>query len=332
MKSNAHVECLAELAPVQDEDLAAETWTPDARALLDQILANPVEASPQARRIRVRTHRRRWLAMPALAAAAGAFAVAILVTSGGRGTASAAAASLEKAATVARVQPSLVPNHHQYVYTKSINAYTDTVVPVAGVATSFTALVPHVRELWLGPAGGRLYETAGTPEFLTAQDRERWVAAGRPELGSGPSEDNLPPARPLDLPSDPDVLYARLKRDAAGHGSGLYREMFTLVGDSLRETAATPAQRAALYQVAARLPGVELVGSVTDSIGRAGVAVAMSDQGIRFSLIFDPDTSALLGEEQVALADNPFGVRTGTRVGYATYVVQKIVSSDTARS
>jgi len=295
--SSTHVERLAELAPARDEDLAAETWTPEARALLAEIVATPVERSQATRPRPLRERRRRRrLAIPALAAAVGAAALAVLVSSGGNGTTDAAAATLTRAASVARAQAPLLPGPGQYLYTKSVNAYTDTVVPVGGAASAYTYLVPHVREAWLGPDGGRLYETTGKPEFLTARDRDRWIAAGRPKLTEAPSENDLPPSRPLDLPSEPDALYARLKQDAAGHGSSLYNEMFTLVGDSLRETSASPAQRAALYQAAARIPGVELVGPVTDSAGRQGVAVAMDDQGIRFTLIFDPRTSALLGE------------------------------------
>ena len=331
MSSSATIERLAELAVVRDEDLAAETRTPQARALLSRILEIELDASPPTPSRRKRPlPRRRWLAIPAIAVAIAASVVAVLVSGGGSDTAGAAAATLRKAASVAGLQTPLVPGPGEFLYTKSVNAYTNTVVPVGGAATAYTYLVSHVREAWLGPNGGRLYETTSNPRFLTAKDRERWIAAGRPNLTEGPSQNKLPPTQPLDLPSDPEALYTRLKQDARGHGAGLYREMFTLIGDSLRETAATPAQRAALYQVAARIPGVELVGTVKDSAGRPGVAVTMSDHGIRFTLIFDPNTSALLGEEQVALEGNSYGYAPGTRVGSATYLVQKIVDSDTA--
>jgi len=123
------------------------------------------------------------------------------------------------------------------------------------------------------------------------------------------------------------VLYTRLEQEASATDNPVTIQMFTLIGDSLRETAATPAQRAALYQVAARLPGVELVGSVKDRAGRPGVAVALSDHAVRSTLIFDPVTSALLAEEQAVLAGNPYGYPASTRTGYATYLVQKIVNS-----
>lgn len=334
MNSNANIERLAGLARVRDEDLVSETRTPEARALLAQIVATSVDGSPAIRPAHVRSpRRRRWLAVPALAAAVAATAFAVLVSSGEDSTASAAAATLRRAASVARTQAPLTPGPGQYVYTKSINAYTNTIVPANGAAAAYTALVPHVREIWLGRDDGRLHETSGTPEFLTAQDRQRWVAAGRPDLPETPSESKLPPTRPLNLPTDPNAVYDRLEQEASATDNPVYVEMFTLIGDSLRETAATPAQRAALYQVAARLPGIELLGAVEDSAGRPGVAVAMSgDHAIRSTLIFDPDTSALLAEEQVALAGNPYGYPAGMRIGYATYLVQKIVNSDTANS
>ena len=164
----------------------------------------------------------------------------------------------------------------------------------------------------------------------SARARPRTDQSTAPTLTEAPSDTRLSPAHPLDLPSDPSALYDRLEQEAAGNGNGTYREMFTLVGDSLRETSTTPAQRAALYEVAARIPGVELVGRVRDSAGRPGIAVAMSDRGIRSELVFDPKTSVLLSEDQVALPGNPYGYRAGTRVGYATYLVQRVVDSDRA--
>jgi hypothetical protein len=44
----------------------------------------------------------------------------------------------------------------------------------------------------------------------------------------------------------------------------------------------------------------------------------------------DADSSALLGEEQIAVAGNPYGYAPGTRVGYATYVGHTIVDSQTS--
>jgi hypothetical protein len=109
--------------------------------------------------------------------------------------------------------------------------------------------------------------------------------------------------------------------------------MFTLVADALRESGASPALRAALYEVAARIPGVELLGPATDRVGRHGLAVAYVDAKIheRHELIFDRRTAALLGEEYVQLEGNPYGYRDGTVTGYATYVVSAVVDRIGAR-
>ena len=73
-------------------------------------------------------------------------------------------------------------------------------------------------------------------------------------------------------------------------------EDFVQVGDLLRETDASPALRAAIYQVAAKIPGVVALGTVTDHAGRSGIGLAYDDHGVQSALIFDPATSALLGE------------------------------------
>jgi len=82
--------------------------------------------------------------------------------------------------------------------------------------------------------------------------------------------------------------------------------MFVIVGDLLRESPASPALRKALWEVAARIPGVTLVGNVTDAAGRAGVAVRRGDQGYTF----DPETGRLLEESvgsSTAVAEAPGG-------------------------
>ncbi len=333
MSNNANIELLAQLAPVSDEDLVSETQTPEARAVLAQILSVPIDdSSPRhAAGVDVR-RRRRWLAVPVVAVAVAATAIAVLVSTSGSSTPSAAAATLRKVATVARAQAPLTPGPGQYVYTKSVDAYVNTVVPAGGAAAAYNVLVQHVREVWLGRNGGRVYQTNGTPQFPTGQDRQRWLAAGQPDLSEPPMDAKLSRTPPLDLPTDANALYDRLKREASAPGDDnpLNLEMFTLVGDSLRETAATPAQRAALYQVAARLPGIELLGPVKDSAGRSGIGVAMSNHGIRFTLVLDPETSALLAEESVALPGNRYGYPADFRTGYATYLVHTIVDSETS--
>jgi len=321
MTTDAALELLADLAPVRDDELAGAARTDDARALLDRITARRAAREPRARR--------RWLAVPVAAAVAVA-TVAVALSVGGNGAQGAAAATLRRVAGVAQNRDALIPGQGQFVYTKSVNAYMSTSVPAGGADAAYSVIVPRVRQVWLGAGGGRLYTTSGTPRFVTPRDRERWVADGSPSLAEAPSTDALSPTAPLDLPADPDALWTVLEHEAQGNGNGTAAEMFTLVGDALRETAATPAQRAALYEVAARIDGVQLVGPVRDSAGRAGTAVALDAHGVRFTLVFDPETSSLLEERQVALPGNPYGWPAGLRIGWATYLVQAVVGSDTS--
>ena len=303
---------------------------PDAVPPSDEVRAHA--RARVSRTLESPPRRRGWfVAASGLAAAATAAALLVGIGFNGGGDASAATRVLRHAAAVARRQAPLGRlGPGQYLYVKSVNAYLNTIAPAD--TPYFSVLVPHVREVWLGTADGKLRESEGAPTFLTHRDHARWIAAGRPPLtDSHPSETNLSPMRPLDLPADPDALFARLKHDATGHGDGLYEEMFTLVGDSLRETNASPAQRAALYEVAARIPGVELVGRVHDPTGRPGIAVAMRNtaDGVRETLVFDPRTAELLAEESVALAGNSFGYPAGAVVGHATYVRRAIVEGFT---
>jgi hypothetical protein len=270
--------------------------------------------------------RHRLLVAAACLAGAGAIGALIGLSSQGSGSA-AAARVLRNIATVARTQEAPTPlKRGQFRYTKSVVAF------LSG-GKGWNALSPGVREFWTGPTGGRIHERWGKPLFPTATDRKNWIAAGRPQVSTREDSANIPPTHSLDLPTDPDKLYATLHDRAVGHGNSTRPEMFTLIADALRETGASPALRAALYEVAARIPGVQLIGPAKDRIGRRGVAVAYVDGKIheRHELIFDRRTSALLGEEYVQLAGNSYGYPAGTVTGYSTYVSSAVVNRLGAR-
>jgi len=69
----------------------------------------------------------------------------------------------------------------------------------------------------------------------------------------------------------------------------------------------TPDQRAALYEVAALLPGIELLGRIRGPQGRAGIGFAMrpEDRAERVTLIIDPDTAELMAITTVTLPGSP---------------------------
>jgi len=314
----------------------ATAWAREA--LLARIRAEDAATAASARaQVTDQRHTRRsrprvwrWAGVAAAIVAAAAVAGAFLFDGGPARPDTAAASALHQAAVVALKQPSPAPlAAGEYAYTKSEGVYL-TSTAAKGKATMSTH-TPFVRETWMG-AQSRLRETDGKAEFVTVQDRANWIAAGKPDFFGDPgtSVDSLGRYVPLDLATDPGALFAELEAQAVGQGTGLYHEMFVLVGDDLRETSTSPAQRAALYDVAARIPGVELIGNVTDSTGRPGVAVAMTDQTshVRQVLVFDPKTSQLLAEEQRVVAGNEFGWPSGTLMGSTTYLVHAIVGSN----
>jgi hypothetical protein len=78
---------------------------------------------------------------------------------------------------------------------------------------------------------------------------------------------------------------------ARGTDRPLPAEEFTVVGDTIRGAPIQPRVRAAFYTVLS-LPGLTLVGRVTDPLGRPGIEVRSAGQ----VLIFDPHTAQLLSE------------------------------------
>jgi hypothetical protein len=261
---------------------------------------------------------------------------------------------LYAAARVAEQQPVTPMPAHGYRYSKSEGSrrvYYDACS--VGLAMecpapppddwAFSVLVPYVRELWLAPDGsGRLLEKTRAPRFLGPEDRAEWEGAGTPRLDSsgrydesfGP--DGLHYQDFSEYSTDPDKLYDQIRGKAVGYGPSTDAEMLVLVGDLLRETMAPPDLRAALFSVAARIPGVELVGEVTDPAGREGTAVARTSDDVGFlertELVFDPHTSELLAEREVLLERVDWiDAEPGTVIGYAVYLDSGIVDSTSER-
>jgi hypothetical protein len=66
------------------------------------------------------------------------------------------------------------------------------------------------------------------------------------------------------------------------------------VTDLLEMPNAEPALQAALFEVAANIPGAEVVGEAQDPVGRDTAMVRISSEGTDKELFFDPDTHQLL--------------------------------------
>ena len=68
-----------------------------------------------------------------------------------------------------------------------------------------------------------------------------------------------------------------------------------VVGGLFQSDYLLPAQRAALYEFLATMPGLTLERNVKDITGRPGIGVGWSFMGGKALLIFDPGTYTLLG-------------------------------------
>jgi hypothetical protein len=137
---------------------------------------------------------------------------------------------------------------------------------------------------------------------------------------------------PASLPTEPAALLRALERDLRSPylrkvtPSAVFFEASRLLFES-----GSPALRAALYRVIARLPGVKLLGARTHRIRRRGVAVAMTD-GARVAegvVLFDPATSEVLETDVLAMTPSPGwpSIPAGAVTQYTVFLQRGIVNS-----
>jgi hypothetical protein len=56
----------------------------------------------------------------------------------------------------------------------------------------------------------------------------------------------------------------------------------------------SPTKRSALFQVLARQPSIQLLGPMTDQVGRSGTGIGITSNGVRAETIVDPTTGQVL--------------------------------------
>ena len=102
------------------------------------------------------------------------------------------------------------------------------------------------------------------------------------------------------LPANACELRAWIYQHKNG-GQQADQQAWTDLGDMFREMLVPPELAAALFKVAATIPGVTVVRHATDAAGRAGIAVARYDPGSQADaeLILSPASYQLLGERPV---------------------------------
>ena len=169
---------------------------------------------------------------------------------------------------------------------------------------------PFEREIWQGRSGDGVLRDGGSAAGLNSDgvvdparlrteslDRSSMFVVGGDPLSWQDLEG---------LPTDPDRLGALLQQKVTGFNAdaefGESNALWEGITGLLRESPASPALRQALWEVAARMPDVELVGPMTDAVGRPGTAIERDqrDQGWhRVVYILDPATGALLETRDV---------------------------------
>lgn len=246
----------------------------------------------------------------------------------GRGSAPATAAELllRTAAIAGGREPALEEGAYVYSRSKSQHRITGS-----SAGEAWSAALPAEEEIWVAPDGsGRIRTVFGPHRFFGDRDRVRWEAQGSPPFADGISDDTFPagtlPYEDVEgLPTQDARLLAYLRKQVASEDLPSDVAVFMRIAELLARGDAPSSVRATLFRVASQLPGIELAGGAVDPAGRPGVGVSLtfSDSGadVRVVMIFDDETSLLLGQEHVLLERASWvDADPGTRLSFTAYL------------
>lgn len=253
--------------------------------------------------------RRRWIAVTALPGAALAL-VAVLVVAltqvagSGATVNKAAAAVLNRAARVAAQTAQPVPRPDQWIAVIEVSASLISANP--GSRTAQNSLWLQRTRLWWPANPGRM-----GVEWQDGLRNERlpWSPRSVQHMRLGVSWTPIPPAG---CPGGPPPRFtykflttlptspARLRTWIYAHkngGQGANDQAWTDITDLLGTALTPPRLTAALFNVAATIPGAAVVPHVSDAAGRPGIAVSRIGQAGTEAeqLIFSASTYRLLG-------------------------------------
>ena len=251
---------------------------------------------PPASTLATRHRRRKPVIIAAAAVAAAAAVTLALLPKSTPGASPAAMRLLAKIATVAAALPSPHVRNNQFWYIQSWVSYQVCVGGSGGFKCTMEK--PHERQIWQSVSNqcvtGLLREDGQNTPLVFSSNYLHCPFRGGV---------NDPTYRLLQsLPTEPHALLSLIEREMQGQ-QPRPEEAFTTIGDLLRESIAPPKVSAALYRAAALIPGVAVVASATDAIGRSGVAVALTYQGTRSEWIFSRQTLQYLGERDIDVAN-----------------------------
>lgn len=255
---------------------------------------------------RTRARRASWIAVGGVAVVAAAVTAGVAATAGpaARPARNRVAASRVTAApnsaqallgrvSLAADEQAVTVRDDQFVYTDVLSDYT-----VQHPTKDKPALPPQHDQAWVSVDGSRPGRAVGPGKDATL-----------PVTGVPASLDN-PDYHFLEtLPTDPDTLLAMLRsergmyKQSVSPDDALWMSLDALISQS---PVMPPKLAAAIYQVAAKVPGITLVKGATDAAGRHGVGVSRTSgfDGSQTTWIFDPKTYQYLGERQTSTHDS----------------------------
>jgi hypothetical protein len=301
------------------------------RAALFERIQHETDAPPLPKRRAVLPRR-------LLLAAVGAGTVATVLVgvnvlgAGSGGASSAAAAVLQEAATraIQTSDPVLAPGQFLMVTTSAVSLVSSDSAASYLVLHRDRLYIPADTAdewVWDRPAA-ELYETfSPESEQAAAADFARSSAEGRDEGellratgGRFYGSDQLSQMTEFTtLPRDPDKLLERIYALIGSTGPSREGEALVFIADALRGGTVPAELRAALFEAAAKIPGVTITDKQVTFEGATGVAIGRveSTTGTRQEILIDPDTGQLIGERTVLLeprGDLPAGPISTTSV------------------
>jgi hypothetical protein len=234
---------------------------------------------------------------------------------------------LNRAASAAAASSQPVPRPGQFIYVSVVGTGVETDMDSSG---GKSWLYKSRNQGWQSVDGQR----AGLVQFVGGgYVKLPWGPVPPAGRGTGTSWMSLPPtscpgaapardtyAFQASLPTDPSRLRAWIYRNLNGQNRA-DTQAWIDIGDMLRGMLVPAKLAAALYRVAATIPGATVVPHAVNAVGRIGVAVSRSGA----ELIFDPRTYQLIGESDVLTKAVPGEGPAGTVVGASAEVQVKVV-------
>ncbi|MEV5714946.1 CU044_5270 family protein [Amycolatopsis mediterranei] len=255
-----------------------------------------------------RRHRPRrwfWLAGASIGLAAAITAVVALTPADQVGVGAGVAHAdpvkvLAEAANTALKEPAKPPRPDQFLYVKTEHADH------------------HIREVWLSVDGTRDSLIAGFKEGGCRNGKAPMYGTNDPRK-EGMLQDCAPrPVYRTDLPTTADAMLAYLEAEA-GDQKNSVNTMGKNVYGLAYEQVLQPASYAALFEAAARVPGLTALDHVTDGAGRPGVGITFpvppgsSPEAKPMVVVFDATTYQFLGTTDSAVTVKTYVDEVGQR-------------------